>query len=69
MTWIRGGPHSLDASNITAALDSSLARLGTDYVDLYQLHWPDRCGLCADRVTRCGALSAAALRLCCVCRA
>jgi aryl-alcohol dehydrogenase-like predicted oxidoreductase len=44
MTWIRGGPPSLDASNITAALDGSLRRLGTDHIDLYQLHWPDRWG-------------------------
>jgi len=42
MTWIRGGPQSLDASNITEAIDGSLRRLGTDYIDLLQLHWPDR---------------------------
>ncbi|KAH9554456.1 hypothetical protein CY35_08G065100 [Sphagnum magellanicum] len=42
MTWIRGGPPSLDAQNIRDALDSSLKRLGTDYIDIYQLHWPDR---------------------------
>lgn len=42
MEWIRGGPSSLDASNITQAIDSSLRRLQTDYIDLYQIHWPDR---------------------------
>jgi aryl-alcohol dehydrogenase-like predicted oxidoreductase len=40
--WIRGGPKSLDRANITAALEASLRRLQTDYVDLYQIHWPAR---------------------------
>ncbi len=44
MTWIRGGPHAVDAPNIRQAIDGSLRRLGTDYIDLYQIHWPDRCG-------------------------
>jgi aryl-alcohol dehydrogenase-like predicted oxidoreductase len=39
---IRGGKNRLDAANIEQALNNSLRRLGTDYVDLYQLHWPDR---------------------------
>ncbi|KAK9282248.1 hypothetical protein L1049_005162 [Liquidambar formosana] len=42
MTWIRGGPKCLDARNITEAIDSSLLRMKTDYIDLYQIHWPDR---------------------------
>ena len=42
LSWIRGGPSGFDAQNLTEALDSSLKRLQTDYVDLYQLHWPAR---------------------------
>jgi len=42
MGWIRGGPKALDERNITQALEGSLRRLQTDYVDLYQLHWPER---------------------------
>jgi aryl-alcohol dehydrogenase-like predicted oxidoreductase len=41
-SWIRGGPKSLDRQNIVEALEGSLRRLQTDYVDLYQIHWPDR---------------------------
>ena len=36
-------PHqALDRKNIREALDASLKRLNTDYLDLYQLHWPQR---------------------------
>ena len=42
MTWIRDGPQRLDAAAIAKAVDGSLARLRTDYIDLLQLHWPDR---------------------------
>lgn len=38
---IRGGPR-LTRDHIHQAIDTSLARLETDYIDLYQLHWPDR---------------------------
>ena len=38
----RGGDNKLDRRNILSAIDGSLARLRTDYVDLYQVHWPER---------------------------
>jgi aryl-alcohol dehydrogenase-like predicted oxidoreductase len=40
--WIRKGPKSLDKRNITQAVNNSLKRLNTDYIDLLYLHWPER---------------------------
>ena len=44
MTWMRkdGSRPELNRKNIEEALDSSLRRLQTDHIDLYQVHWPDR---------------------------
>lgn len=42
-SWIRGGRETrLNRAQIMEAVNGSLKRLNTDYIDLYQVHWPDR---------------------------
>ncbi len=41
LAWIRNGKN-ITGKDIIAGVDASLKRLQTDYIDLYQLHWPNR---------------------------
>lgn len=42
MGYLREGNTRFTAKHISSAIDGSLKRLQTDYIDLYQLHWPER---------------------------
>lgn len=54
----------LDGPSIIQACDAELRRLGTDYIDLWQLHWPDRYTPSFGRAPACFALQSRPLQPC-----
>ena len=42
LSWVRNGDKNFSEQKVEIALENSLRRLNTDYIDLYQLHWPER---------------------------